>query len=218
MPEFSLAGLDFIVKNCDAPIRTSSFFDYIRNWRRSLGVVLLMFTCLCTSFWVRSIDITDDVLIVLPGRYRLVMISQDRALQLFFRCNGALETEPPQIIWRAYVFRPNAIDTELVTWTFRAFGLWFGRVSQQLTHPDSIWVVIVSYWTIIGPLIPISSYLLLSTPTPTDGQISTPEAHNTALDSQGQGEVASSSAVGPSLEDNCNRLLSDQDGRVAMKD
>ena len=81
-------------------------FEYPRSWRKSLGVVSLIVACLCTAIWVRSIYITDDLLIVLPGRYRLVIISQDRALQLFFRCAGAIETEPPQIIWRTYVFRP----------------------------------------------------------------------------------------------------------------
>ena len=173
-------------------------FEYFRSWRRSLGVVSLMVACLCTAIWVRSIDITDDVLIVLPGRYRLVMISQDRALQLFFRCAGAMETEPPQIIWRAYVFRPNVIETELVIWTFRAFGLWIGRFSQKLTHPDSIWVMVVSCWTIIGPLIPLCSYLLLSIPTPTHGQSSTPKAHNAAM---------ASSEAGRGGFDFCGRAL-----------
>ena len=122
--------------------------EYVRPWRRKVGVLTLVMACVFMAGWVRSQRMTDFVTICTNHRTMYSLSSSTIGISL----NRLLEPPPlngPPIWCGSYSHLSSVI---------------LDSVEGQNNQPD--WFI--HYWAIVVHLTLISAYLLLSKPRKSD--------------------------------------------------
>ncbi len=147
--------------------------DFFHGWRRKLGVVALLMACLITTAWVRSLRVED----------RLVFFSAKNALQSLHAWNGAVS-------WTSFYGKTES-DSVVLTKAFRNWStfpaftglvryeryfLWLGVFPACEVSSAGMQgaMCLVSYWSIVVPLMLLSGYLLICQPQPRRPTLSEP--------------------------------------------
>ena len=139
------------------------FFD---GWRRKLGIVTLLVSCLVMICWMRSRSNHECIEIPLGTQARVTVASSNELIGLAY----ATLSDPGQNQWEfwsnpgiARVDESIGIDIiDDMKWSFRCAGI---RIGQSAFLPDfqvDISFSIISYWMIAIPMAILSASLLLS--------------------------------------------------------
>ena len=141
--------------------------EFFKGWRRKVGVVTLMLTCVSAAGWVRSFIVADFIqfadyqLIFLSGATNVV-ISIGFANRIFSM--DSLSVKKTGILDAYYFDEPRRI------WRFRFAGFGVathkpgGIVSPNQQKMPSSWYYRIPHWSIVMPLTLLSAWLLLSKP------------------------------------------------------
>lgn len=135
------------------------------GWKRQLGTVTLILTCMLTVGWVRSLrdrDTIDSRQFIETSR-GLLFESHDSTLSLF--TVEEMEVEPPPSTPRpvpqsTIMTHPDGSVSTTLTQAVR------------VSNVVAVEVVTATYWSIVVPLIALSGWLLLSRPA---AQTATPQ-------------------------------------------
>jgi hypothetical protein len=127
--------------------------EYLKPWRRKIGVVTLVMVCVPMGGWIRNRTYEDDIRVSIGDTDHI------------------FESYDDNIRWRG--LGPLDRDCQLeVEWITRP--LLPPRTLRLLIHQGAgmagshyFDVVTVPYWSIVIPLTAISAWLLLSKPRPT---------------------------------------------------
>lgn len=156
--------------------------DYFTPWRRKLGVVTLVMTCILMVGWVRSIEKRESLHLTL-WQVQNIVISVDGKL-VIARCpvnmnfgavewislpttsvfgprNGSLRPVDASTLFN--VFRGNFNKFE---WRRQFFGFDCGVIVRVSDSALRIRYIFAPYWSLVIPLTLLSAWLLLSKPRP----------------------------------------------------
>ena len=159
--------------------------EFFHGWRRKIGVVTLLLTCVLMAGWLRSFVVGDTVLFS-EGFTTVALHSCTGRLYLIAGTDSTRFDEPTKLMqpeW--HVFPPiNFVmpDPPEHSGGFQFMGFVIGA---NKSHPGQIEyrsdVCLIPYWLIILPLTLLSAYLLLSkTRQSTPTKIAKPTANEGA--------------------------------------
>ena len=133
--------------------------EYLKGWRRKVGVMTLLMASVFAAGWVRSIFVTDIVTYSINHTYDAYLSTEGRFG--FFRqhderiINSAPYWESIVQFWESGP-APEGIVSE------RSFsGVWCGFAYFK-SKTDHAWFI--PFWSIVIPLALFSAWLLLSKP------------------------------------------------------
>jgi hypothetical protein len=149
--------------------------EFFRGWRRKAGCVLLLMALIVWSCWLRSL-IVSDLVMLNQGTTIVRSAPNDLALLLSPAADGAEWSSPR---WISITNGP--LDPQPKDWTWQFCGFRYGhqlkgKATTTTTHPDGrvvteeieyiahehVWVI--PYWSIANPLTVFSAYLILWKP------------------------------------------------------
>ena len=149
--------------------------DYLKPWRRKIGVLSLVLACVCAAGWMRSRRIADsitypvekhrfDSLVSATGSLvwqRNHLVPQPAELE------GAAVTGPISPIWQTSPISDEGADEDsglIWSWRFCGFGIAGSPPEQDQELGMSATLLYLPYWSVVLPLALLASYLLLSKP------------------------------------------------------
>lgn len=145
--------------------------EFFKGWRRRIGLLTLLISCVFMVGWVRSQNFVD--LVVFPGKIFpkgnsiFSCASTDSAVECQ-RLWGDSDASNFSGVWKSFPNdahqRAHRHDGYISEWHrgWCGFLIDEGRWGQPTTHRLRVWVV--PYWSIVIPLTLLSAWLLLSKP------------------------------------------------------
>jgi hypothetical protein len=135
--------------------------NYFKPWRRKIGVLTLVMSCVFMGGWVRSLVVKDEInLINFRGLYCHIR-SEVGDFECIW-CNARIP------IYLPFTWTAEAIDSS--SQTNNSARMWFTRVYPEMRFgPDTGKMgdgFRIQYWALVIPLTMLSTYLLLSKPRP----------------------------------------------------
>ena len=161
--------------------------EFLRGWKRKVGVCTLVMACVFVAGWVRSMSCSDSVRIRC-GRFCDEQLSSydgqllwDHQIINFRRSMSGVSW--PRVSWNVYSFNAlGNLDRENITFEIKSLrsgvALYSAKISQagKIVSVPSNCVVFAPYWSIVIPLTLLSGWLLLSKPRASKAKpISEPE-------------------------------------------
>ena len=139
---------------------------FFRGWRRKVGVVTLVISCLFMTGWVRSLT-TNDAISFHSGRHTTEILQSVKCVLVWQRSKfddaEYMMTIP---VWTTHKFYPDTkwFDETGTVWRWQLCGFGFGELPSDLIEGVQVTFFFVPYWFITIPLTAFSAYLLLSKP------------------------------------------------------
>jgi hypothetical protein len=144
--------------------------EFFRGWRRKVGVVTLVLSCVFAGLWIRSRVVRDRFSVhtnselsthVLSDRSGLTWKTVSVGPEDVGFVTGFYSSEP------AYMMLSYRSPDAKWEWRRQCYGFMFGTLVQFQTLDGVHWredIWIISYRSIVAPLILLSAGLLLSKP------------------------------------------------------
>lgn len=136
--------------------------EFFRGWRRKVGVVALLLTCVFAAGWVRSHAVSDRIDFHIRNHYQTV-ISLDAQLYWWRRRRESKS---------GYQFGRPLQTSRFLTETDRQQndGRWEQHPAtsrddnglRRIPKGNLFTEIVIPYWSIVVPLTFLSAYLLLS--------------------------------------------------------
>ena len=146
---------------------------YFQPLRRKCGVLTLFLTCVFMAGWVRSVVVSDDVIIRISTKGQETLQSEHgRLLWGSFVVYGpGREFEPMQVVlprWSSKPLSPSDVsffgifESMPQGWHLCGAGRYQTIRHFPLLGQVEIVALAIPYWSIVFPLISLSAWLLLS--------------------------------------------------------
>lgn len=143
-------------------------FSYFRGWKRKAGLVTLVFACLFSTFWLRSLMIWDSINVPAAEGSADEVASFDGAIVWFhypslgnqiFRVDSEPIGQRQSKEWQSGRW-PQTIDSK-----YPYGGIYTASVpylGPKLGYKTTVSISAIQYWAIVIPLNAVSAWLLLS--------------------------------------------------------
>ena len=141
--------------------------EYVKPWRRKIGVLTMVMSCAFLGLWVRSLCCSDSIIIPLP-KYRIILFDSLRG-RFYFQRVQSEQNLLSKSVWTTLVpprtERDVSIDETYNTNEWRInFGLLEIGRWRNSQHRQTKLSIVISYWSIVIPLTLFSAFLLLRKP------------------------------------------------------
>ena len=138
--------------------------DFFHSWRRKAGCVTLVMALVFMGGWVRSVSLTDNIVVPCERNRIHVLLSLDSTLGWWIYRADKPHGKPAWPDWRSEVtVDAGRLNNGNVQWNWRCCG--FGRGATAIAADGSmaqLWTI--PYWSVTTPLTLLSAFLLLSKP------------------------------------------------------
>jgi hypothetical protein len=151
----------------------SEFFKFLirfsRGWRRKIGLLLLLMSCVLMGGWLRSVFVADSVVWTSGSNVLEDFMSAEQHLswQTTYDIEGLLPSTFPS--WHSSALDFSIVDdaSEHPVWRWRFLGFEAGEFTTQMTGDSSHGSFCsIPYWSVTVPLTLVSLWFLLSKPRP----------------------------------------------------
>lgn len=154
--------------------------DYLKPWRRKIGVLTLVMACVLAAGWVRSLFVQDAVNVCIAKQLRLTVISVSRHLIIAMACietDAAIPAsfrESETVNWKQWsqTFANFEVTRPISDQGFSTDDDKFGDPNTDISDE---WYQL-PYWSLVIPLTLLSAWLLLSKPRSAKTPVQIPSA------------------------------------------